>query len=55
MAGPGPSAVAAQVAGTASFSMFMHVLQRVADAEAPMNVGALMRASGYPRPTVHRI
>ena len=55
MAAPGPSAVAAQVAGTASFSKFMHVLQLVADAEAPMNVGALMRASGYPRPTVHRI
>jgi DNA-binding IclR family transcriptional regulator len=46
---------AAQVAGTASFSKFMHVLQLVADAEEPVNVGALMRASGYPRPTVHRI
>ncbi|MDM0115470.1 IclR family transcriptional regulator [Variovorax sp. J22R133] len=45
----------AQVAGTAAFSKFMHVLQLVADAEEPMNVGALMRASGYPRPTVHRI
>lgn len=33
----------------------MHVLQLVADAEAPVNIGALMRASGYPRPTVHRI
>ncbi|MGJ7520390.1 IclR family transcriptional regulator [Variovorax sp. LT1P1] len=55
MAAPGPSAAAAQVAGTASFSKFMHVLQLVADAEAPMNIGALMRASGYPRPTVHRI
>lgn len=33
----------------------MHVLQLVADAEGPMSVGALMRASGYPRPTVHRI
>ena len=48
-------AAPAQVAGTAAFSKFMHVLQLVADAEAPMNVGALMRASGYPRPTVHRI
>ena len=51
---PGP----AQVAGTASFSKFMHVLQLVADwpdaNEAP-TVGALVRASGYPRPTVHRI
>ena len=45
----------AQVAGTAAFSKFMHVLQLVADADSPMNVAALMRASGYPRPTVHRI
>jgi DNA-binding IclR family transcriptional regulator len=52
---PAPSPVQAQVAGTASFSKFMHVLQLVADAEAPVNVAALMRASGYPRPTVHRI
>lgn len=54
-----PSAVTkpalAQVAGTASFSKFMHVLQLVADSTEPLNVGALMRASGYPRPTVHRI
>ncbi|MDM0015585.1 IclR family transcriptional regulator [Variovorax sp. J22P168] len=50
-----PSSSQAQVAGTASFSKFMHVLQLVADAEEPMSVGALMRASGYPRPTVHRI
>lgn len=47
--------VSAQVAGTASFSKFMHVLQLVADAQEPVNVAALMRASGYPRPTVHRI
>lgn len=46
---------AAQVAGTAAFSKFMKVLQLVADASEPMNVAALMRASGYPRPTVHRI
>jgi DNA-binding IclR family transcriptional regulator len=55
--GDAPS-VQAQVAGTASFSKFMHVLQLVADwpdaSEVP-NVTALMRASGYPRPTVHRI
>jgi DNA-binding IclR family transcriptional regulator len=43
------------VAGTASFSKFMHVLQLVADSAEPLNVSALMRASGYPRPTVHRI
>ncbi|WP_339093777.1 IclR family transcriptional regulator [Variovorax paradoxus] len=54
---PSPAAapVQAQVAGTASFSKFMHVLQLVADAQEPVNVAALMRASGYPRPTVHRI
>lgn len=45
----------AQVAGTAAFSKFMHVLQLVADSSEPINVGALVRASGYPRPTVHRI
>ena len=33
----------------------MHVLQLVADATEPATVGSLMRASGYPRPTVHRI
>lgn len=33
----------------------MHVLQLVADSSEPLNVSALMRASGYPRPTVHRI
>lgn len=52
---PAGTPVQAQVAGTASFSKFMRVLQLVADAEDPVNVGALMRASGYPRPTVHRI
>jgi DNA-binding IclR family transcriptional regulator len=49
---------AAQVAGTAAFSKFMHVLQLVADwpdANQPPNVMGLVRASGYPRPTVHRI
>jgi DNA-binding IclR family transcriptional regulator len=44
-----------QVAGTAAFSKFMHVLQLVADSAEPLNVGALVKASGYPRPTVHRI
>lgn len=43
------------VAGTAAFSKFMHVLQLVADAAEPMTTGALTRASGYPRPTLHRI
>ncbi|CAB3787982.1 hypothetical protein LMG28614_02628 [Paraburkholderia ultramafica] len=31
------------------------VLQLVADAETPPNVAKLSAASGYPRPTVHRI
>lgn len=45
----------AAVAGTAAFSKFMQVLQLVADAPEPMNAPALARASGYPRPTLHRI
>ena len=48
----------AAVAGTAAFGKFMHVLQLVADwpeGGEPASVGALVRASGYPRPTVHRI
>lgn len=44
-----------QVAGTQAFGKFMRVLQFVADAEQPPNVTALMHATGYPRPTVHRI
>ena len=43
------------VAGTQAFGKFMRVLQLVADAEQPPNVAALMRATGFPRPTVHRI
>lgn len=45
------------VAGTAAFSKFMTVLQRIADAEAqaPQNVAALAAATGFPRPTVYRI
>jgi DNA-binding IclR family transcriptional regulator len=53
-----PASLPAQVAGTASFSKFMHVLQLVADwpdANDHPSVAGLMRASGYPRPTVHRI
>lgn len=45
----------AQVAGTQAFGKFMRVLQLVADAEQPPNVAALMRETGFPRPTVHRI
>ena len=40
---------ASQVAGTAAFSKFMHVLQLVADSDQPLNVGALVKASGYQR------
>jgi DNA-binding IclR family transcriptional regulator len=43
------------VAGAAAFSKFIAVLQLVADAETPPNVAKLSAASGYPRPTVHRI
>ncbi|AGU51146.1 tanscriptional regulator, IclR family [Variovorax paradoxus B4] len=50
-----PAPVKPQVAGTAAFSKFMQVLQLVADAQEPMNIAALMRATGFPRPTVHRI
>lgn len=44
-----------QVAGTQAFGKFMRVLQLVADAEQPPNVAALAHATGFPRPTVHRI
>jgi IclR family transcriptional regulator, KDG regulon repressor len=43
------------VAGTAAFSKFIAVLQIIADAETPPNIAKLVAASGYPRPTVHRI
>jgi len=45
---------AAQVAGTAAFSKFMHVLQVVADTPESMTVAELSKVSGYPRPTVYR-
>ncbi|APA89345.2 IclR family transcriptional regulator [Paraburkholderia sprentiae WSM5005] len=43
------------IAGAAAFSKFIAVLQLIADAQTPPNVGKLSAASGYPRPTVHRI
>lgn len=43
------------MAGTAAFGKFMQVLQLVADAEAPPSAADLVRASGFPRPTLHRI
>lgn len=51
---PGDAAMPA-VAGTQAFGKFMRVLQFVADAETPPNVAALVQATGFPRPTVHRI
>lgn len=44
----------AQVAGTAAFSKFVHLLQLVADTPEPLTVAGLSKLSGYPRPTVHR-
>lgn len=43
------------VQGTAAFGKFMQVLQLVADAPGPMTTAELTRASGFPRPTLHRI
>ncbi|EDZ98833.1 transcriptional regulator, IclR family [Burkholderia sp. H160] len=43
------------VAGAAAFSKFIAVLQLIADAQTPPNIAKLSAASGYPRPTVHRI
>jgi IclR family transcriptional regulator, KDG regulon repressor len=54
-AGAASAADAKTVAGAAAFSKFIAVLQLVADAETPPNVAKLSAASGYPRPTVHRI
>lgn len=55
---PGPKPVAsppsAQVAGTAAFSKFMHLMQLVADTPQAMTVAELSKLSGYPRPTVYR-
>jgi DNA-binding IclR family transcriptional regulator len=43
-----------QVAGTAAFSKFVHLLQIVADTPEPLTVADLAKVSGYPRPTVYR-
>ncbi|MGE8318364.1 MAG: IclR family transcriptional regulator [Comamonas sp.] len=43
------------VAGTAAFSKFMRVLQLVADSPEPVAIADMARATGFPRPTVHRI
>lgn len=43
------------VAGTAAFSKFMRVLQWVADNPEPVGIAEIAKATGFPRPTVHRI
>ncbi|KWR88182.1 IclR family transcriptional regulator [Cupriavidus sp. IDO] len=50
---PAPRA-SSQIAGTAAFSKFMHLLQLVADTPGPLTIAELSKLSGYPRPTVHR-
>jgi|GEM_PF-79311 len=54
-AGADDKADSKAVAGAAAFSKFIAVLQLIADAQTPPNVAKLSAASGYPRPTVHRI
>ncbi|MEI2415806.1 IclR family transcriptional regulator [Orrella sp. JC864] len=49
-----PEPPVAQIAGTAAFSKFVHLMQLVADTPEPMSVSELSKASGYPRPTVYR-
>ncbi len=50
-----PSSSESNVAGTAAFSKFMRVLQLVADSAEPMGIAEMSKATGFPRPTVHRI
>ena len=50
-----PSLAENSVAGTAAFSKFMRVLQLVADSAEPMGIADMAKATGFPRPTVHRI
>lgn len=52
---PPGDATTPPVAGTQAFGKFMRVLQVVADAETAPTVAALVQATGFPRPTVHRI
>jgi IclR family KDG regulon transcriptional repressor len=42
----------ARSTGTAAFSKFMAVLQRIADAGEPLNIAQLAAQTGYPRPTI---
>ncbi|WP_200843387.1 IclR family transcriptional regulator [Pantoea sp. 18069] len=48
-----PSA-SSQIAGTAAFSKFVHLLQLISDTAEPLTIAELSKLSGYPRPTVHR-
>lgn len=50
-----PSLAENSVAGTAAFSKFMRVLQLVADGAEPVSIAQMVKATGFPRPTVHRI
>lgn len=50
-----PSLAENSVAGTAAFSKFMRVLQLVADSAEPLGIADMAKATGFPRPTVHRI
>ncbi len=50
-----PSSADKAVAGTAAFSKFMCVLQLVADRPDPTGIADIAAATGFPRPTVHRI
>jgi IclR family transcriptional regulator, KDG regulon repressor len=51
----GDAADTAKATGTAAFSKFMAVLQRIADSAEPPTIAALSAQTGYPRPTVYRI
>ncbi len=50
-----PSPVRPEVPGAAAFAKFMRALQAVADAPGEHTVATLARATGFPRPTMHRI
>jgi DNA-binding IclR family transcriptional regulator len=51
---PSEARSSSQVAGTAAFSKFMHLLQIIAEHPGPLTVPELSKLSGYPRPTVYR-
>lgn len=51
---PAESRANSQIAGTAAFSKFMHLLQLVAESAQPVTASELVKLSGYPRSTVYR-